>query len=234
LWEPLDEIGGDFLYYEKAENRFLSVEVGDVMGHGTRAGLVMTALHGLFFGLRQSITPLDQVLANANAFLCRLQQLETSRDPHGVARMLMSSMFLLRVDFDTGLLTYCNAGHPPALYAANTSERQVLRLRSGGPILGAIPTANYRAATLRPAAGDTVLLFTDGLSEATSDAGDEFGVDRLEQLLLEFCPLKPREIVDQINRAVSDFRGATTTTDDVAVAVLQFGANWSGRGASDG
>jgi serine phosphatase RsbU (regulator of sigma subunit) len=225
-WKPLDEIGGDFLYYEKMSDRFLSLEIGDVTGHGVRAGLVMTALHGLIFGLRQSSEPVDRILDNANSFLCRLQKLETMHEPQGLARMLMATMFLLRIDFEARVVTYCNGGHPAALYAAKGAEGQVLSLRTGGPILGAIPTATYRATRLRPAAGDTVLLFTDGLSEAADEAGEEFSVGRLQHLLLELAPLRPQEIVDRVTEVVSEFRGSAETGDDVAVAVLKFGDNW--------
>jgi serine phosphatase RsbU (regulator of sigma subunit) len=71
------------------------------------------------------------------------------------------------------------------------------------------------------------LVFTDGLSEAANEADAEFGTQRLEQLLQTVCNLEPREIVERINETVNSFRGATKTTDDVAVAVLQFGPKWS-------
>lgn len=226
LWLPLDEIGGDFLYYEQIAEQFLSVEVGDVIGHGTHAGLVMTALHGLLFGLRQQVVPLDIMLANANDFLWRLQQTQTRQDPDRQVRLL-SSMFLLRVDFKSRTLTYCNAGHPAALYLPNDADSEVLSMQSGGLILGAIPGAKYQAAQLRPQAGDTILLFTDGLSETRNEAGEELGSTRLESLLQELQTLKPREIVEQVETRVAQFRGNAEITDDIAVAVLQFGNKWS-------
>lgn len=225
-WQPLDEIGGDFLYYEKISDRYLSLEVGDVTGHGTKAGLVMTALHGLFFGLRQRIAPLDQMLSDANTFLCRLGEHETRRDPNAHVQHMMCSMFLLRLDFETGVLTYSNAGHPAAMYLPDGTGGQIISLKSAGPILGVLPNAKYQVLTLRPVPGDVVLIFTDGLSEASNEADAEFGTQRLEQLLQTVCDLEPREIVERINEAVNSFRGAIRTTDDVAVAVLQFGPKW--------
>ena len=226
LWRPVDEIGGDFLYYEQIANQFLSLEIGDVMGHGTHAGLVMTALHGLLFGLRQQVVALDKMLANANEFLWRLQQLQTRQNPDQSFRPLLCSMFLLRVDLKNRTLAYSNAGHPSALYLPSDLDAEILWLESGGPILGALPTATYQASHLRPVAGDTVLLFTDGLSELKSDAGEEFGTNRLEALVREFQTSKPRDIVEQIQQRLSEFCGTAVAADDVAVAVLQFGKKW--------
>lgn len=226
-WQPLDAIGGDFLYYERIAERYLSLEVGDVTGHGAEAGLVMTALHGLFFGLRQRIAPLDQMLSDANAFLCRLGQQDAKRDPNAFAQHMMCSMFLMRLDLESGVLTYCNAGHPAALYLACGTEGQIISLQSGGPILGVVPNAKYQSLPLRPVPGDVLLVFTDGLSETANESDVEFGTPRLEQLMQHLQGLEPREIVEHIVQTVSVFRGAAATTDDVAVAVLQFGSKWS-------
>jgi phosphoserine phosphatase RsbU/P len=227
LWEPLDEIGGDFLYYEKVCDRYLSLEIGDVTGHGTEAGLVMTALHGLFFGQRQRSAAPDQMLADANAFLCRLRNRDSRHDANAFVQHMMCSMFLLRLDLETGVLAYCNAGHPAALYLAHGTEGPIISLQSGGPILGVLDEAKYQASQMRPAAGDTLLVFTDGLSEAANAADEEFGSERLQRLLESLHTVEPREIVQRVSRAVGEFRATAPTTDDVAMAVMQFGSKWS-------
>jgi len=227
LWSPLDEIGGDFLYYEQVAEQFVSLEIGDVIGHGTHAGLVMTALHGLLFGLRQQVVPLDRMLASANEFLWRLQQLQTSQSRDATFRSLLCSMFLLRIDLKNQTLTYSNAGHPPALYLPSGVDADVLWLESGGLILGALPTATYQASQLRPVSGDTILLFTDGLSESRNPSGDELGMARLEAILREIQPLNVRQIVDEVNTRLAAYRGGAAATDDVAVAVVRFGNKWS-------
>jgi sigma-B regulation protein RsbU (phosphoserine phosphatase) len=225
IWLPLEPIGGDFLYYERINDDFITIEVGDVTGHGTQAGLVMTALHGLFFGLRAQLVPVDNMMMRANDFLCRLQQVDT-RDPRVFAQQWLCSMFLLRVDFKNRSLTYCNAGHPPGLYLPNGTDGEIMPLKSGGLILGAIPNGKYTPAVLRPASGDLVLLFTDGVSEAVGPTGHEFGVERLEQALRELRDLPPRDIASQITNRVNDFRKDATATDDIAMAILKFGQNW--------
>jgi serine phosphatase RsbU (regulator of sigma subunit) len=187
----------------------------------------MTALHGLFFGLRQRIAPLDQMLSDANAFLCRLGQQEAKREANAFAQHMMCSMFLMRLDLESGVLSYCNAGHPAALYLACGTEGQIISLQSGGPILGVVPNAKYQSLQLRPVPGDLLLVFTDGLSETANEAELEFGARGLAQLMQHLQGLEPREIVEHIIHAVSVFRGTAPTTDDVAVAVLQFGPKWS-------
>lgn len=225
-WEPLDAIGGDFLYYEKTAGRYVSLEIGDVTGHGAEAGLVMTALHGLFFGLRQRIAPLHQMLSDANTFLCRLGQ-DTQRDTSSFVQHMMCSMFLLRLDLETGVVAYSNAGHPAALYLASGTDGNIIRLQSCGPILGVINNASYNELTMRPLAGDTLLLFTDGVTETCDDKDQEFGHDRLGELLRTAHNLEPRELVEAVVRAITSFRGDATKTDDVALAAMQFGPKWS-------
>lgn len=226
LWLPLDEIGGDFLYYERIDEQLVSIEIGDVMGHGARAGLVMTALHGLLFGFRQGAAPLDQMLSNANKFLCRLQQLDISRNPDQPIRPLLCSMFLLRVDFAHHAITYCNAGHPPPMYLPHDADAEILMLKSDGPILGAFESATYHATTLRPSPGDTLLMYTDGISEATNASGEEFGAGRLRAFLEETHSSTPREIIQKLESVVASFRGDAATSDDVSAAVMQFGKAW--------
>jgi sigma-B regulation protein RsbU (phosphoserine phosphatase) len=225
LWRPLHDIGGDFLYYELVDEDHLSVEIGDVIGHDIHSGLVMTALHGLLFGLRQRLAPLNEILDHANRFLCRLKELEESRGSDGTVHPLLTSMFLLRVDYRRKTLTYCNAGHPHPLFLPKGNGK-ILHLKTGGPILGQNPEARYDEVVLRPAAGDTVLMFTDGLSEAANDQEQEFGTERLEQLLRETHESPPRTLVEQIDQRVSGFCASTPISDDVAMAVLQFGPNW--------
>lgn len=230
-WEPLDEIGGDYLYYERIGSDNLFTEIGDVLGHGTHAGLVMTSLHGLLFGLRQKVAPVEQMLSSANEFLCRLRPApaaESAAAPASLGQLPLSSMFLLCIDFSNRVLIYSNAGHPPPIYIAhNSHEHSILSLSTGGPILGALPGATYRAGTLRPAAGDTILFFTDGLSEATNEAGEEFGSGmRLSSILTELHEQQPKEIVATIKTSLASFRGSVPLRDDLSLAVLQFKENW--------
>jgi sigma-B regulation protein RsbU (phosphoserine phosphatase) len=225
FWDPLDEIGGDFLYYERIGTRYVCLEVGDVMGHGAQAGLVMTALHGLFFGLRQRIAPLHQMLSDANSFLCRLRH-DPHRDSDAFVKHMMCTMLLLRLDLQTGVLAYCNAGHPAALYLAHSAEGSIIPLQGGGPILGVIDSAKYEELAMRPIAGDTLLVFTDGVSESCNDKDDEYGNDRLRHLLQRIYTLSPREIVAEIKQTIAQFRGSAARTDDCAVAVMQFGPKW--------
>jgi sigma-B regulation protein RsbU (phosphoserine phosphatase) len=224
-WQPLDEIGGDFLHYERVDEHLLYLEIGDVIGHGAHAGLVMTALHGLLFGLRQQHSPVDRMASSANDFLCRLQSAGATREKP-VTQTLLCSMFIMRIDFRTATATYCNAGHPPAMYALHSSEPTIMALQTGGTILGALPTARYAHATLRPARGDTVLLFTDGLSEASNPSGEELGRAAIEELLRKVRLLPPREIVPPICNLAVEFRAGGTASDDLSIAVLQFNNNW--------
>ena len=128
------------------------------------------------------------------------------------------SLFLAEIEL-SGTIMFCCAGHPPALLVRASGE--VERLAAGGLPLGPFPNARYTADLTRIDAGDTLVIYTDGITEAHGTGEAEFGIDRLEELVLKIRKFEPEAIVDRIFDEVVRFSGSATLHDDQTVLVVQ-------------
>jgi sigma-B regulation protein RsbU (phosphoserine phosphatase) len=116
-------------------------------------------------------------------------------------------------------LAYSNAGHnPPALLTRDG----ICRLTVGGPALGVFADASYEEGEVRLTAGDTLLMFSDGVTEAANARDEEFGEQRLVACASEQLARSPAVILDRILGSVRDFVGPTPQSDDITVAVARF------------
>ena len=129
------------------------------------------------------------------------------------------TFFLAIIDPATGAITYSNAGHNPGLLirASGTAEK----LEVGGLMLGIIPMARYQEAQAQMQPGDVLVLFSDGVTEANNPAGDDFGEDRLIELVSGMAESCAQDIVTAINRAVAVFAAGAPQADDVTVLVVK-------------
>jgi sigma-B regulation protein RsbU (phosphoserine phosphatase) len=204
---PCRAIGGDFFdYIDLPDGRF-AFALGDVAGKGTPAALLTAVLQGIFSGQAAGMQqPADTMALVNRALLARAVE----------ARFATAFLGVLRAD---GQLAYCNAGHnPPFVFGGGV----VRRLTAGGMVLGLFPNAAYEQDVVQLAPGDTVLLFSDGLSEALNDAGDEFGDDRIDEAVRPALGEPPQAILEAALAAVKRFAGETPQHDDVTVLALRY------------
>ena len=127
------------------------------------------------------------------------------------------SCFYGLIDTRNRKLSYANAGHCPPMLMRNGS---CLRLKEGGPVLGIFPGRSYVQDEVELRAGDFLVLFTDGVTEAGNLSGQEFGEDRLQQLLTSGRNLSAAAMREQIMNAVTEFSGGIVD-DDVTLMVLK-------------
>jgi phosphoserine phosphatase RsbU/P len=118
-----------------------------------------------------------------------------------------------------GRLVYANAGHTPPVLLSRGAVR---RLGSGGPILGAFPDASFEDGETRLEEGDTLLMFSDGVTEARNDRDEEFGEQRLLDCASQYFAEAPADILDGALRAVRAFVGSMPQSDDITLAVTRF------------
>jgi sigma-B regulation protein RsbU (phosphoserine phosphatase) len=201
---PCRSIGGDFLEYIDLPSGDLGIAVGDVSGKGPAAALVAAMLQGMFSIVATESAHPQMALSRVNRALCR----------RGIEpRFATLAYAVLSPD---GRLTYSNAGHnPPLLLTAAGIER----LTVGGPMLGVFDDAEFPQATLTIGAGDSLVMFSDGVTDAIAPDGGDFGMDRLMTCARAAHASAPADILTRLLDTVRDFCGPVPPVDDVTIAV---------------
>jgi sigma-B regulation protein RsbU (phosphoserine phosphatase) len=129
------------------------------------------------------------------------------------------TFFMTIVDPKTGELVYTNAGHnPPLLVCANGTVEQ---LKGGGIILGILPIAKYEDFRIRMEPGDTLVLYSDGVTEAVDPSDVDFGEDRLSDLVTSMRGRPASEVVAAVQTAVANFSSGAPQFDDITVVVMR-------------
>src|SRR6266542_3129216 len=163
---PCRSIGGDFYDYVDLPTGAFGFALGDVAGKGPPAALLSAMMQGIFAAQAAASDTPSQTIARVNLVLCK----------RGIESRFVTLMYgSLEPD---GRLTYCNAGHNPPL-VVSAGGAAVRRLEIGGPIVGLFETATYQEETVTLSPGDILLVFSDGVSEAMSADGEEYGESRI-------------------------------------------------------
>jgi len=208
--EFLGEMGGDYYDYIPFGDGRIGIVCGDVMGKGLAAALIMAMSRSL---LHNAIAPgkaAGQVLAEVNDGLAR--DLEGQRLPYFL------TLVLAVYDPQRHSLAIAGGGHNPVLVAGAGGVRQV---PSRGAALGVRTGLRYPEDQVELAAGDTVALYTDGLTEARDPSGELFGLERLETAL-ERCHRRPLdETLESVWSDVAAFRAATEPGDDATLLLAR-------------
>jgi serine phosphatase RsbU (regulator of sigma subunit) len=205
--EASTEVGGD--YYDLVPvGGDLLIVIADVSGKGAAAALVMSGLQaGLHSIVQQDSDP--AVLARRlNRLLCRSSEGER-----------FVTFFAGRLSPSTGEFSYCNAGHDPPLLV--TRGRPDQELSEGGLVLGVMEGAEYRCGTTLIEPGSSLVLYTDGITEAMSPAGEEFGRGRVAGTVASHHGFGSRELIDRILSAASGFSAGEPWNDDVTLVVVR-------------
>jgi serine phosphatase RsbU (regulator of sigma subunit) len=204
---PCRAVGGDFYDYVDLPPGTFGFILGDVAGKGSPAALLAAAVLGMFSA--------EATYQNSAAPLI-------TRLNHGLFRRAIEARFLTTfygILGPDGSFLYCNAGHnPPFLISASG----VRRLETGGVVLGLFEQAAFdeEALTLEP--GDFIVAFSDGVSEALNEAGDEFSDDRLLACVTANRNGTPQMILDALLKDVRAFCGEAPQSDDVTLVMVRF------------
>jgi sigma-B regulation protein RsbU (phosphoserine phosphatase) len=203
-------VGGDFYDAITLDDDVFDVAVADATGHGLPAALqVRDVFTGLRMGLAREFK-LTRTIARLNDIIHR-SRLATK----------FVTLFLAELNLE-GRIIYCNAGHPAALVVR--ADGSVSFLRTGGMILGPNPNARYTFGIEELHPGDLLVLYTDGITEATSDPdGEEYGRDRLIHQLRTARHLDPLPIVDRVFSDVEKYAAVSPPADDQTLMVVKRG-----------
>ena len=208
-WRPARAVGGDLFDLFTVEGGAVGICIADVAGKGLPAALIMSSVHAAVEAVAGGGAEPDVVCAKVNRLLSRRM---------AAARYV--TCFYGRLDPRRRRLAYTNAGHHAPILMHRDGGHE--RLRTGGGILGSFPQWTYERGevTLRP--GDRLVLFTDGLTEATDAAGGEFGEGRIVEVVRRHRHLGAAGIEAEVMAAVARF-GAGSLQDDATLVVLAVG-----------
>jgi sigma-B regulation protein RsbU (phosphoserine phosphatase) len=206
---PCRSIGGDFFDYLDSEGPRFGFALGDVAGKGPPAALMSALMQGMFASQAQYADGPASAVTHMNKALCR----------RGLESRFVTLMFgIMHPD---GTLVYTNAGHNPPMVMGKSGIR---RLEEGGPVVGLLEFAPYAQETVKLEPGDTVVIFSDGVSEALDASGEEYGDDRLAEAatLALTGDVAPPVLVEQIVSGVRAFTKGAPQSDDITVMVIRY------------
>ncbi len=211
---PAWQVGGDFYDVFPTQDGRMAIALGDVSGKGLPASVVV----GLLLGAIRSTDWLEGKHQHENA---TRQISELLRTRTSIERF--ASLFWCSYEPSTRMLRYINAGHlaPMVVTKSGYGPPEILRLEEGGPILGILPGVSYRQGAVQISAIGVIVLYSDGVVEAENSAQEQFGEERLQQVVVENAHRPSAEIRDEILRQVRVFLGKERAQDDLTLVVAR-------------
>ena len=204
-YQPANIVSGDYCDLIEVNGGFLFL-LGDVVGKGVAASMLMSHLHATFRTLASQNLPLRQMMAHANRQFC------DSTTAGQFATMIVGNAW------PDGRVEYVNAGHPPLLHI---SAQGAISSEARGVPLGMFPSADFPVCQLQLVVGDKLFLYTDGLSEVFDAAGDEFGIGRVHSLASRHGTQHPDEMLASCLNEVRNFSAVSKQRDDLTLLVVQ-------------
>jgi phosphoserine phosphatase RsbU/P len=207
-WVPAAGIGGDWYDVVRFSDTQYALSIADVVGKGLPAALLMSNLQAAVRAFATRGADPSHVCASVNRLLCR-----------NIASGKFVTFCYAVVDTGTHTITYANAGHfPPILMRADT---QVERLSPTGLVLGVASDWTYTQGSIALTPGDRLVCFTDGITEALSPLGDDFGEDRLIATIREHRSATAEVIASAVADGITDWTGGASQ-DDATLIVAAF------------
>jgi sigma-B regulation protein RsbU (phosphoserine phosphatase) len=206
--EPAEIVGGDFYDFIPVSDRIFGAAVADASGHGLTAALLV---RDVYVGLRMGIGN-DMKIARTIERLNRIVN---------KSRLTTKFISLFYAEFEAGgEIIYVNAGHPgPLLYRAATGAFETLKVT--GMVLGPSPDSIYGRRAVQMEPDDLMLLYTDGIVEATDAKGREYGVSRLKRIVSELRKRPAREVAERVMQAVAGWSAGKPPEDDRTIVAIR-------------
>lgn len=207
---PCYEVGGDYFDFIPLANGRLGIGLGDVAGKGMDAALLMSSVHASVRA--QALTPssIAEKIGAVNRYICENTPMNK-----------FVTLFYGELDPHEHVLRYTNAGHNSPLLVR--ADGRVETLDIGGIPVGISEAISYEEGLVRFDPGDVLLLFSDGISESVNERGEEFGVTRLVDVATRYRHLRPAQLRDRIDEALSQFVGKARPADDMTLVIVKRG-----------
>jgi serine phosphatase RsbU (regulator of sigma subunit) len=202
-------LGGDYYDFFQISEDVVDVVIADVSGHGAAASLLMPSLAVALRLRARELSGPAAIIQDLDRVLKQITNMAT-----------FVTMFYARFDQASRTLEYANGGHNPPLLLRSKTGKSV-QLESGGPIMGILPNPQFSNTVVALDQGDILTLFTDGVTEQENEAGDEFSIERLEEIVRSKETEPAAALVANITEAVSAFAGEKAQADDLTVVVVK-------------
>jgi sigma-B regulation protein RsbU (phosphoserine phosphatase) len=201
-------VGGDYYDFFPYPDGRVAMALGDVSGKGMPASLLMMGLHARVQVLAEDPGNLAELMTRLNKATC-------AKCPSN--RFI--TFFFCVLDTNTGELTFANAGHNPPIVVRASGKVELLE--GGGPVLGILPIAPYSEMRVILERGDMLVLYSDGVTEATNVSYDEYGEDRFIDVLKAEREKPATSIVDSVMKSLTAFAAGAPQADDITLVVAK-------------
>ncbi|HKO99700.1 MAG TPA: SpoIIE family protein phosphatase [Pyrinomonadaceae bacterium] len=205
-YQPAGPVSGDYCDLINSEDKTVHFVLGDVSGKGVAASMLMAHLQAMFRTLVSINLPLDQMVERASRVFCE------STLPTQYATLVCG-----RAN-GTGDIEVCNAGHLPPLLV---KDGKVSSIEATGLPVGIFCSESFAVSTVHLDEGDTLFLYTDGLSECVDSEGNEFGTERISSLLSANCKLSPTSMIELCRKELNNFGAGQSLRDDLTIMSIR-------------
>jgi serine phosphatase RsbU (regulator of sigma subunit) len=204
---PARVVGGDYFDFIRTQGDRWAICVGDVSGKGIPAALLMASLQATLRSQTLSEAPVDELVNRSNRLMC--QSMDTER---------FVTLFFAELDPTSGDVSYCNAGHERPLLLSGESLTQ---LETTGIAVGVLADHAYgkKQITLKP--GDMIVIYTDGVTDATNAHSEAFDLSRLQAAIRAHKNAPAKALIETIFEEVRVHAGETPQFDDLTLAVIK-------------
>jgi sigma-B regulation protein RsbU (phosphoserine phosphatase) len=206
---PAKEVGGDFYDFFFIDEDRLCFAVGDVSGKGVPAALFMAVTKTLFKAIASRMGNPSDILSRLNEEICR-------DNDSGMFVTLFCGILNNR----TGQFDYSNGGHNLPYYLSRTGVKPLEK--TGGRVLGLVEKSVYGSGRLVLGPGETIFLYTDGVTEAMDVTGNFFSDQRLERFLAQAQSSPPRQLIEDLVKEVKVFSAQAPQSDDITALALRY------------
>src|SRR6266850_5560376 len=201
-YQPAGAVSGDYCDLIRGDDESLHFALGDVSGKGVAASMLMAHLNAMFRTLISINLPLERMVERASRVFCE------STLPTQYATLIYGRAWT------NGQVELCNAGHLPALLV---HQGAVKTLQATGLPVGVFCTETFVVDRVQMEKGDTLFLYTDGLSESVDGNGNEYGTERLSKLLIEHRSLSPEPLINLCVNELGVFSSNRSPVDDLTL-----------------
>ena len=210
---PAKIVGGDLFDLFLLDDNQLFISITDTLGKGIPAAMYSVMTRTFIRSIANPITRLGKIMESLNDALSQVRESD-----------MFATVLLGKLNLKTGELIYCNAGHPHPIILRN-NNREEIQTQSHGIPLGVKQKLSFSESRIILAPGETLITFTDGVTEQDNENGEFFGIERLMSIVNSLRERSAQEIVTETLVVLDRFRGITEVHDDITLTALKFVGN---------